>query len=67
MWRAEDLAELRGKLVNMMPDFRDVLLKEPVFCFDAAAKLCMWSDLVYSVEDHMNADDYGCLLDPSLL
>ena len=51
VWREEDSPHLRKSMIQALPEFKEVLSKEPVFCFDAAAKLLVWSDLVYTVED----------------
>ena len=57
VWREEDTPELRENLAEVLPDFKEVLMKEPVFCFNATAKLLVWSDLVYTFEDNMHAKE----------
>ena len=37
--RAEDRPQLQENMVKALPEFEELLRKEPVFCFDAAAKL----------------------------
>lgn len=53
------MAQLRENMIEALPEFKDLLLKEPVFCFDAAAKLLVWSDLVYTFEDNLHATEAG--------
>lgn len=53
MWRAEDAPQLQENMVSTLPKFEKLLRKEPLFCFDVTAKLLVWSDLVYTLEDHL--------------
>lgn len=57
VWQEEEAPQLREKLAEVLPDFKEVLVKEPVFCFDVTAKLLVWSDLVYTFEDNMHAKE----------
>ena len=44
-------------MIQALPEFEELLKKEPVFCFDATAKLLVWSDLVYTFEDNAEAKE----------
>ena len=57
VWRTEDLPQLRRNMIEALPEFKGMLVKEPMFCYDAAAKLLVWSDLVYTFEDNLHADE----------
>ena len=57
VWRDKDTAALRESMIQALPDFQELLQKEPVFCFDAAAKLLVWTDLVYTFEDNAEAKE----------
>lgn len=55
VWISDDVQRLRKTIITAIPDFRHLLEKEPLFCFDEAAKLLLWSDLVYTIEDKAKA------------
>lgn len=60
VWREKDTPRLRKSMIKALPEFRELLAKESVFCFDAAAKLLVWTDLVYTVEDKAEARAAEC-------
>ena len=47
-------------MIQALPEFKETLTKEPIFCFDVTAKLLVWSDLVYTFEDNAYARDTEC-------
>ena len=49
-WTQEDVAGLRATMAAKLPALKERLKQEPIFCFDVAAKLLLWSDLVYTYE-----------------
>ena len=42
---------MRATMAAKLPALKERLEQEPIFCFDVAAKLLLWSDLVYSYEE----------------
>lgn len=47
-WSPGELGPIRDSLTSRMPNLEKQFEKEPIFCFEYAAKLLLWSDLVYS-------------------
>lgn len=46
-WTPGEVGPIRESLTARMPKLQERFAQEPIFCFETALKLLLWSDLVY--------------------